>query len=273
MSKYYYLISSLPELFFETGNLKNLNFLHIIDYILENVSDKDTALVYDLLGCIDNYNLLATVYGKNRAWKKGGKLDAQSISDLDKSVLPEYICEFLEYANGYKAEHKTYPDELVAEKYLWELYYDKMENSDNVFIAKWFKFDREVKNIQAAYLCRQTGVSVENYLVQKDDITEFLLKNTSPDFGLWRERNYMQDIFQALETPNLLEREHKLDMLRWKQIDEINIMEDFSMDVALGILQKANIVERWLALNSEEGKKLFQKLVDDLVGFKKVKTV
>ncbi|MDR0724525.1 MAG: DUF2764 domain-containing protein, partial [Prevotellaceae bacterium] len=57
----------------------------------------------------------------------------------------------------------------------------------------------------------------------------------------------------------------KLDMLRWKQIDEINLMEYFSVDVALGILQKAYIADRWLTLDNENGKKMFRKLIDDLI--------
>jgi hypothetical protein len=265
MSKYYYLISSLPELFFETDDAKKTDFLFIRDYILEKISDKDAGYVYDLLNSIDNYNLITAVYGKNRAWKKGGTLAAQSIDEFDKSVLPNYMVSFLEYIDNYRAEHKTNPGELEAEKYLLELYYDKVENSDNTFIAKWFTFDREVKNIQAAYLSRRLGLSMEDYLVKKDDITDFLMKNITPDFGLSRERDYMPELFQALETQDLLERENRLDMLRWKQIDTINVMEYFSVNVALGTLQKASIAHRWLALDSENGKKLFRKLIDELI--------
>jgi hypothetical protein len=267
MSKYYCLISSLPELFFEAASSQNFDFLHIRDYILEKISAGDAVYVNALLNNIDNYNLITSVYGKNRGWKKGGISEFRTDNDPDdgRSALPEYMLYFLEYMDNYKAEHKTNPDELDAEKYLLELYYDKVENSDNAFIAKWFGFDREMKNIQAAYLCRQLGIVSENYLLKKDNITEFLLKNTSPDFGLSCERDYVPELFQALETNNLLERENKLDMLRWKQIDEINIMEYFSIDVALGILQKAYIADRWLALNGETGKKLFEKLIDELI--------
>jgi hypothetical protein len=273
MSKYYYLISSLPELFFETGNIVNANFLRVRDYILEKLSKKDVVYAYDLLNSIDNGNLIAFVYGKNRTSKKGGQMEFRSSDDLDKSVMPDYMCDFIEYIDRYRTEHKTNPDELVAEKYLLEQYYDKMENSDNTFIAKWFRFDREMRNIQSAYSARQLGISVENHLVGNDDLTTLLLKNTTPDFGLSRERDYMPELFQALETNSLLEKENKLDMLRWNQIDRINIMEYFSVDVALGVLIKACIADRWLSLNNETGKQLFRKLIDDLIEFNKVKTV
>jgi hypothetical protein len=265
MSKYYYLISSLPELFFDVGDSKNLDFLHIRDYILENFSTADIDCIYNLLNCIDNHNLITLIYRKNRAWRKGGQMEFQSVDELSKFVLPDYMLNFLEYIDDYKAEHKSNPDELAAEKYLSELYYVQMENSDNRFIAKWFTFDREVKNIQAAYLCRRLDLSMDDYLVKKDDITEFLLKNTSPDFGLSRERDYMPELLQTLEIQDLFERENKLDMLRWKQIDEINLTEYFSADLALGILQKAYIADRWLTLDNENGKKLFRKLIDDLI--------
>jgi hypothetical protein len=253
----------LPELFFEEDS-KKTDFLHIRDYILEKLSEKDTDYACNLLNVIDNYNLINAIYGKPKR-KKGGQLEFYSVNDLDKYVLPEYMRDFLEYIDDYKTVHKSNPDELAAEKYLSELYYNKMENSDNRFVAKWFKFDREVKNIQTAYLCRRLGTSMDDYLVKKDDITEFLLKNTSPDFGLSRERNYMPELLQALETQDLLDREIKLDMFRWKQIDEINVMEYFSVDVALGILEKAHIADRWLTLDKENGKKLFRKLIDDLI--------
>ncbi|MDR0385566.1 MAG: DUF2764 domain-containing protein [Prevotellaceae bacterium] len=265
MSKYYYLISSLPELFFEAENSQKFDFMYLRDYILEKIQEKDAVYVNDLSNSIDNHNLITAIYGKNRTWKKGGKFEFQSLNDLDTSALPEYMTVFLKYIDDYKAEHKTNPDELVAGRYLLELYYDRVENSDNPFIAKWFKFDREIKNIQATYLCRQLGISPENHLLKNGDIVEALLKNTSPDFGLSRERDYMPELLQALETTDLLERENKLDMLRWKQIDEINIMEYFSIDVALGTLQKAYIAGRWLALDSDNGKKLFRKLIDDLI--------
>jgi len=268
MAKYYYLISSLPELFFETGDSKTLDFLHIRDYVLEKVSDKDTAYVYNLLSDIDNYNLITRIYGKNREWKTGGRFEFQSPDDLDKSDLPMYMLNFLEYLDNYKAEHKVNPDERVAGKYLSELWYDEMENSDNAFIAKWFKFDREVKNVLATFSAKQLGISAEDYLVKTDDITESLLKNTSPDFGLSRERDYMPKLFQILETQDLLERENKLDMFRWNQINEINIMEYFSVNVALGTLQKASIANRRLMLNIEEGKKMFRKLMEELRSYK-----
>ncbi|MDR1339281.1 MAG: DUF2764 domain-containing protein [Prevotellaceae bacterium] len=270
MAKYYYLISSLPELFFEAGDSKNLDFLHIRNYILEKISDRDSVYVRDLLSSIDNHNLISAIYDKNRDWKKGGRLESPSPDSWDRSLMPEYMLRFLEYIDGYRAEHRANPEELAAEKYLLELCYSEMENSDNAFIAKWFSFDREMKNILAAYSGRRLGISPEDYLIGKDEVTEFLLKNTGPDFGLSRERDYIPELFRTLEIPNTLERENRLDMFRWNRINEINIMEYFSLDVALGILMKAHVADRWMALDSGEGKKMFRKLVDDLLEFKKI---
>jgi hypothetical protein len=141
-----------------------------------------------------------------------------------------------------------------------------MEKSDNKFISKWFQFDREVRNIQSAYVCRERDAAIDEfYLIGKDDITELLQKNTSPDFGLSRIRDYIPELFQVFETQNIVAREIKMDALRWKQIDEINLMEYFSIDVALGVLQKAYIANRWLVLDKERGELLFRKLVDDLI--------
>jgi hypothetical protein len=266
MLKYYYLISSLPELVFEGENFKNVDFLKIRDYILEHVSEKDSRYVINLLNVIDNSNLLDAFFDKNRERVQGGQFQFHSIDDLDKSALPLYMRYFIERMEEYKAEHKSYLHKFAALQYLSNVYYTEMEKSDNKFISKWFKFDKEVRNIQTAYLCRKRGVDIDEfYLIGRDDMTKSLQKNTSPDFGLSRIRDYIPELLQAFETPNIVAREIKLDALRWKQIDEINLMEYFSIDVALGVLQKAYIADRWLALDKERGKLLFRKLVDDLI--------
>lgn len=261
---YYHLISSLPELLFESEDTKGFDFIHIRDYILEEVSSNDSKHVYNLLRNIDNYNLITVVYSKNRPWKKGGKFQVESLSDLRNLELPAYMVSFLDYIEHYEEENKEKPDDLEAEKRLYELCYNELEKSGNNFISKWFKFDREVKNIQAAYVGRQLEMPVEGFLVKHDDITEHLLKNTTSDFGLARERDYMPKLFQALDTNDLLERENKLDIFRWNYIDEINTFEYFSIDVALGVLEKSYIADRWIHLDEQKGKEMFRKLVDDL---------
>jgi hypothetical protein len=217
---------------------------------------------------------MTAVYGKNRSWKKGGILDAESVAKFNRTAMPEYMLVFLEYIDHYRSEHKSSPDENLAENRLLELYYEAMENSRNRFIAQWFRFDREIKNIQAAYSARQQGIPAEDHLIKikDDDITEFLLKNTSlPEFGLLRERDYMPTLFPTLEIQNPAEREYRLDMLRWQQIDEINVGEYFSVDVVLGTLTKACIADRWMALNVDEGKKLFRQLIDSLINYDEIK--
>ncbi|MDR1896272.1 MAG: DUF2764 domain-containing protein [Prevotellaceae bacterium] len=265
---YPYLIAGLPELSFLSGDSQTLthdfDFLNIRDSILEEVSAKDALHVYDLLSDIDNYNLITLIYGKKRQWKNGGQIEEQTLTDLKNRDLPAYLAAFITYIEEYENENKAKPNELAAERYLYELWYDKLEASKNKFIAQWFRFDREIRNIKAAYAGRQLETSDNRLIKEDDDITQSLLKNTSPDFGLSKETDYAPELFRALETDNLLEREINLDKLRWNQIDEINTFEYFTIDVALGVLQKARIANRWKALELEKGKKIFDELIAGL---------
>ena len=266
MSKNYYLISSLPELFFESEDVGSFDFISLRDYIFETASSNESRYVCDLLCGIDNYNLITAIYSKNRPWKEGGSFQIEFLNDLEEYNLPNYIRSFLDFITEYEEENKAKPNELAAEKHLFELCYNEMENSSNGFIAKWFKFDREIKNIQAAYVGRQLEISAEEYLIkdEEDDIAELLLKNNSPDFGLAKARDYIPKLFQALETEDLLDRENKIDMFRWNYIDELNTFAYFKIDAALGILQKAHIADRWAKLDEQKGKEMFKKLVNDL---------
>jgi hypothetical protein len=271
--QYYHLVASLPELFFKPDAAKEFNFLNIRDYIIECISDKDAGYVNELLSVNDNYNLLSALFGKNREWKKGGALTKQTIADLSAEdrdddgnpvILPPYIASFMEYFRQYAVENKDKPSYEDAERELNIVHYNTMQMSRNRFIAKWFRYDREIRNVQAAFVARQTGKDAENYLIDNDDITELLLKSASHDFGLLKERDYMPKLLQTLDIADLLEREAALSAFRWNLIDEINTFEYFSIDAVLGVLQKAFILDRWAGLDSAAGNEIFEKLLRTL---------
>jgi hypothetical protein len=257
-------MSSLPELSFKSEAQKNADVLQIRDAILGEITRGDAVYVRETLSSIDNYNLLTLLYNKKRTIKRGGMFEFDSTSKLEETALSRYMRQFLGYFEEYEQEHGQKPDPFAAEQRLNELCYAEMESSKNRFVSKWHKIEREIKNIQAAYLSRKANVSAEKHLIADEELRDSLLRSQAQDFGLSKERDYVSELLRIFELGDLLERERKLDLFRWNIIDEINTFEYFTVNAVLGVLQKACILDRWLSLDRDKGEQRFKEMVRGL---------
>ncbi len=149
----------------------------------------------------------------------------------------------------------------------WLQFYQNIEEkTTNTFIRSWFRFDRLLRNIQSAWMCRKLGVSMQEQLLVWGEEIEIFVKNNLPDFGLRREIALGEQIFNLLdENINLLEREFRFDQIRWQMADELSTFHYFDIDEILAFLAKADILDRWLKLDKERGAKLFDGFVKKLV--------
>lgn len=264
-TNYYHLTASLPELSFKPESPASVDLLQIRESILEEVSTDDAVHVHETLSGIDNYNLLTQIFGKNRAWKSGGTLEPSAIT---KENLPQYMQLFLDWMEHYELEHGTKPDELQATQQLYEQCYTAMEMSKSAFVARWHKIEREIRSIQAAYFCRKANITPDNQLIAGEEMRESLLKSQAQDFGLSKEYDYVAELVRIFEIADLLDRERKLDLFRWNLIDEINAFEYFTINAALGVLQKACIIDRWAQMDSGSGEQHFRNMVKTLTEVK-----
>lgn len=143
-----------------------------------------------------------------------------NLSDKDKRLI-----EWFEF--GLKQDSRSH------------LFYNAATSHSNLFINKYFTFDKKVREAKVAYL--------ENGTCD----TEF------------EEYNRLKSIF---EIENIFEREKKYDELIWDKINEIVLYELFNINVILAFFAKAQIISRWNALDRETGNKLFSKLVQEVKG-------
>jgi hypothetical protein len=264
-------VSSLPELVFEADS-KNFDLKNFKDLVLEEVSINDAELVHGLFYAADNENLLSLLYSDEKEWNPYGKYTRDELEDILRDAesgsknLPQYLREFFEQLNRLETEQRQRIERSVAEKLLSESMYSHHESCSNKYISSIFKIDREIRNIRAAYAGRKAGISPEKFFVGNDEINDALLKNNASDFGLTREKDYAAELFRALDTSDLQERERKLDLFTWSLIDEINTFEYFSIDAILGFLQKAAIIARWSKLDKATGNEMFKRMIKDLQG-------
>lgn len=282
MSKnYYYLVAGLTEYSLDSER-KGFDAPGLRNMILEELTEQDREYVKLFYAFYDVENLMAALNGKT-AFNALGMLSPDEIqaeitgrsadSEEDfESKLPAPVTAVVEaYRNRDNEEEKTGDEEqtdasLPVETRLWEAFYGECARSECRFLREWYAFDNTLRNICTAYIARDKELEIAGQLVGEGEIIEALSRSTSADFGLKNEIDYMEQIIALLDTKNIIEKEQQLDLIRWKKAEELSTFDYFDIQVILAYLAKINIIHRWVALDPERGKEMFDTLMRELSG-------
>ena len=141
---------------------------------------------------------------------------------------------------------------------------EQMRGCGNSFMRRYADFDVMLRNILVALQCRKYGRDVSDMLYGEDDVVEQLRKSRLQDFGLKGDVAQMDDILAMFETPNLVEREMKLDALRWNYIEEATFFNYFGVEKLIAALLKLMMVQRWASLDEEKGRARFEDIINEI---------
>ena len=269
MTNYYCLVTGLPELSLEDGKLSYTvaNFKTEI-YPLLSKTDKKLVDLYYLK--FDNRNLLSLL--KDREAVVDASLGNYSADELlgviasffkEKKVsdkkFPTYFYEFTElYPNTPDEERVGFEDKLYG------FYYDYAIKCGNKFVSTWFELNLNVNNILAALTARKYKMEISKVPVGNNLIADALRTSNARDFGLADELEYFDQLVRINDTVDLVEREKKIDMLKWFWLEENTFFNYFSIEKIFVFLMKLEMIERWVSLDKEKGNELFRKLIDQL---------
>ena len=166
---------------------------------------------------------------------------------FDYAAVKESIMELLSEKDQALVELM---EEGFDENTLGADFYAKAAESKNRFIREYFDFDGRLRNMKAVYLANRLGKDSAPYLVNLDEA----------DF---EEEKQIQDI---LADADFVQREQKMDELKWEKASDIARMDYFNMNAILAFLVKAKTVQRWAELDPEKGTEMFHKLVKEIRG-------
>lgn len=270
--KFYYLVAGLPDLVLER-DVKNFDFKFLIKEIYEQIEEQDRQPIRDFLLPYDHQNINYLLHGRDASFNDKGYYSLDFLKEnLDNpNIFPDYIIDFVQKVREKRERGDSEENYLNLLQYVWTQFYHQIApKSKSKFIRSWFGFDQILRNIQTAWTCRKLGVPIEEHLIGTNDIGYFVKFNL-PDLGLRKELLFGDQIFNLLdEDIDLLEREFRLDEIRWQMADELTTFNYFDMDKVLSILAKADIVDRWSKLDKERGAVLFDGFVKTLVEQKNI---
>ena len=268
MSKYYYLVTGLPELTLEDNKLR----YSVADFKKEfypELSSGDKKLVDLFYLRFDNENVLSLLKDREAQIDERGNYSADSIRAiigqiqeegkiLTPNVLPSYLNQFI---TSYMLDPTFTEGKVMVVDRLAAMYYAYAMKCGNDFLSSWFGFNLHVNNILVALTARKFKMEVEPLIVGDTEVCQTLRSSNARDFGLSSEVDYLEQVVKISEIADLVEREKKIDQLRWKWMEDKTFFEYFSLERLYVFLLQTDIIERWLTLDKEKGNQMFRSII------------
>ncbi len=269
--EYHYLVAGLPDIFYDDQKI-NISLADFRELLKEGLHLDDFDLIRQRFWKYDNDNILDYLKDNNAELNVLANLSKTDIEDIILHIkeesthliskdIPQYIVNFI---IAYKKE-----EPLIKEKswdlQLTEFFYNHIDSLGNNFVKAYFTFNKTLINIITASNCKKYDIKVANELIGNDEITEKLIKSNARDFGFLKDEIiYLDQILKITEETDLLERERKLDKIKWTYLDNESFFHYFDIEKIFTYLIKVEIIERWMKLDKDTGKKLFHELLSNL---------
>ena len=269
MSKYYCLIAGLPDINIEDQKL-TFSVKEFKEEIYAQLSNKDQKLFDLFFMKYDNVILLRFLQNKEAELDERGNLDSEALDMLVKAMKEEYTPNgtiFAPYFNEFVPAFLA--EQSLSEGMLWEdqlagLYYHYALKSSNDFIARWYEFNLNVNNILVASSARKFHFDATNFIIGDNEVARAIRTTSARDWGLSGTIEYLEQVQRIAEETDLIEREKKIDLLKWNWLEEQTFFHYFSIERLFAYLLKLEIIERWLSLNKQLGEQQLREMVSRL---------
>lgn len=267
MSTYYCLVAGLPDISLDDGKLS----YSVSDFKAElypDLSAQDRKLIDLFYLKFDNMAILKLLKNNDTVIEDKGNFSAEELLQLIEAVregdtpdkkYPSYLVNFVSQYLQLSQDELYRADDLLA-----ALYYSYGMSSNNAFIASWFEFNLNLNNILAALAARKYKMEVSSVIVGATSICEQLRTSNARDFGLNETLEYFEALQRIADIEELVEREKKVDMLKWKWLEDESFFHYFTIERIFVFLMQLEMIERWISLDKEKGNELFRKMIQDL---------
>ena len=267
MSTYYCLVAGLPDISLDDGKLS----YSVSDFKAElypDLSAQDRKLIDLFYLKFDNTAILKLLKNKDTVIEDKGNFSAEELLQLIEAVregdtpdkkYPSYLVNFVSQYLQLSQDELYRADDLLA-----ALYYSYGMSSNNAFIASWFEFNLNLNNILAALAARKYKMEVSSVIVGATSTCEQLRTSNARDFGLNETLEYFEALQRIADIEELVEREKKVDMLKWKWLEDESFFHYFTIERIFVFLMQLEMIERWISLDKEKGNELFRKMIQDL---------
>ena len=267
MSTYYYLVAGLPDIALDDGKL-SYTVSSFRQELYPALSAEDKKLVDLFYLKFDNKDLLTLLKDKDATTDAIGNFTAEELRTLISAVregdaidknIPPYMATFIEKYLTLQPEETLRAEDLLSAEY-----YKYAMNAKNKFIANWFEFNLNLNNIFAALAARKYKMDLQDIIVGDSEVCTQLRTSNARDFGLNESLDYYEAVQRIADTDELVEREKKTDLLKWKWLEDESFFNYFTIERLFVFLIQLEMIERWISLDKESGSNLFREMIQGL---------
>jgi hypothetical protein len=256
---YYCLVAGLPNISFEDSKLSYGSADLLAD--LKDSIHEDDYKYFELFRLrTDNDNIFTILSGLERRFFDNGNYNLYQLEEMIEEPVKavSYIREFIDEFDKTNEDIDTYRKKLTAS------YCEYVLSCDNLFLKNWFELEFNIRNIFAALNSRKHGLEIEKAVVDINDVSEALKKSTLRDFGLGGTLEYMEKLLTIFQISDLMAREKAVDLFKWDWLEDNTLFDYFTVEKLLSHYIKLSTIERWITLDPETGKELFNRLIREL---------
>lgn len=256
---YYCLVAGLPNISFEDSKLSYGSADLLAD--LKDSIHEDDYKYFELFRLrTDNDNIFTILSGLERRFFDNGNYNLYQLEEMIEEPVKavSYIREFIDEFDKTNEDIDTYRKKLTAS------YCKYVLSCDNLFLKNWFELEFNIRNIFAALNSRKHGLEIEKAVVDINEVSEALKKSTLRDFGLGGTLEYMEKLLTIFQISDLMAREKAVDLFKWDWLEDNTLFDYFTVEKLLSHYIKLSTIERWITLDPETGKELFNRLIREL---------
>ncbi|MBN4066895.1 DUF2764 family protein [Simkania negevensis] len=252
---YYFLASLLPQL--EMGHPPALHYSDLLPLLRENLTERDFSLVEVMrrLTDLDNIRALWLERGVDPRGNFTGVELEEALNDGEG--LPDYVYTFMRQYDKLVERLRRYSKLYVA-------YFREEGEEACGFLARYLRFEREWRLVFVGFRAKKAGRDLAVELQDEDPYDPLVAQLMAQKDGKVFDPPYGYELLRPLfeehmDAPLLL---HKaLCEYRFGYIEKMKERELFSVDVVLGYFAQLSLVERWIELDSDEGKQVVNRIV------------
>ncbi|PIS03150.1 MAG: DUF2764 domain-containing protein [Chlamydiae bacterium CG10_big_fil_rev_8_21_14_0_10_42_34] len=247
MANYYFLLSAFPTLSIDVK--PDMSFKELRNLLDMNLTSRDKEEVKRLLRPVDLYNIRALWLGQPLSDK--GNFTAKELEEelIEQDNLPSYLIDFMD-------RYESTQDRLRYFSSLFSSLYRDEQPSLKGFLAKYYKFERELRLVLTGLRAKMSGKDLVRELQFEDPtdplIAEILAQAQAPDYTPPREFEDLKNLFMSNSSdPQKLNR--AILEYRLKKIEEMEESQDFGIDRVLAFVARLMLVESIAEQDKEKG--------------------
>ncbi|MCB0482136.1 MAG: DUF2764 family protein [Flavobacteriales bacterium] len=248
-NQYYGLVSGLQHL--AVSKPRDVKLEAMKEAICSQLEPSDLYQVLLAFYLYDHQNLLTLLSGKSDHLPYAN-LSNTELQNILKNRFSDdlYFTSLLDAINS--DWHEVEPH--VLENKMTQHYYTFVESAGIDFLKEWFKFEITFKNLSAVYV--QKTLKLEDVTLLEGghfpsaQIARINLADLDVEFP------FLKRCFESLDIENPIERNRRIDEIRWEYLDDLTFFNFFGIEKILAYVIKFQDLEKWKQLDPQIGKEL-----------------